>query len=86
MRLSVRFNGKWIVVPCGEGENSVEWLIEETLRRSEDSNLTAQNYQAVLAESGGILKAKDSIKDVFNDSDFVHILGGSSFLLLESLF
>lgn len=74
MRLSVRFNGKWIVVPCGEGENSVEWLIEETLRRSEDSNLTAQNYQAVLAESGGILKAKDTIKDVFNDSDFVHIL------------
>ncbi|XP_015777988.1 PREDICTED: histidine ammonia-lyase-like [Acropora digitifera] len=74
MRLSVRFNDKWLVIPCGEGDKSVEWLIEETMRRSETPNLlAAQNYKAVLVESGGTLRANDPIKEVLNDSDFVHI-------------
>lgn len=74
MRLSVRFNDKWLVIPCGEGDKSVAWLIEETMRRSETPNLwTAQNYNAVLVESGGTLRANDPIKEVLNDSDFVHI-------------
>ena len=77
MRLSVRFDDKWFVVPCGEGENSVEWLIEETIRRAEKENFIAENYEAVLVQSGGKLDRKDSIKDVLNDSDFVHILGES---------
>lgn len=74
MRLSVRFNDKWLVIPCGEGDKSVEWLIEETMRRSETPNLlAAQNYKVVLVESGGTLRADDPIKEVLNDSDFVHI-------------
>ena len=80
MRLSVRFNDKWIVVPCGEGENSVGWLIEEAIRRAEKENFIAQNYEAVLAQSGGKLERNDAIKDVLNDSDFVHILGESRLL------
>ena len=65
MRLSVRFNDKWLVIPCGEGDKSVEWLIEETMRRSETPNLlAAQNYKAVLIESGGTLRANDHIKAV----------------------
>jgi len=76
MRLSVRFNGKWIVVPCGQGENSIQWLIEETIHRSdvcEKSHFTAENFKVVLAQSGGKLCLKDAIKEVLNDSDFVHI-------------
>ena len=81
MRLSVQFNGKWIVVPCGEGENSIQWLIEETIHRSdvcEKSHFTAENFKVVLAQSGGKLCLKDAIKEVLNDSDFVHISGKTS--------
>ncbi|XP_078343287.1 histidine ammonia-lyase-like [Oculina patagonica] len=79
MRLSVRFEGKWFVVPCGEGENSIQWLIEETIRRSNGANgseklpFTAQNIEAVLAQGGGKLDANDAIKEVLNDNDFVHL-------------
>lgn len=74
MRLSIRFNDKWIVVPCGGGENSVEWLIEETLQRINDKTHAPQNYEAVLVQSGGKLERTDCIKEVLKDSDFVHIL------------
>lgn len=78
MRLSIRFNNKWIVVPCGGGENSVEWLIEETLQRINDKTHAPQNYEAVLVQSGGKLERTDCIKEVLKDSDFVHILGESN--------
>ena len=84
MRLSVRFNGKWFVLPCGKGDNSIQWLIEETILRSQGINsetekvqLIAQNLDAVLAQSGGILGLNDAIKDTLNDSDFVHLTGES---------
>lgn len=77
MRLSVRFNGKWFVVPCGEGENSIKWLIEETVRRSKAEKLhfTAKALEAVLAQGGGKLDPKDAINQVLNDSDFVRLSG-----------
>lgn len=81
MRLSVRFNNKWFVIPCGEGHNTVQWLIEETIRRSEGtggsekSPLTAQNLQAVLARSGAMLDPNDAINEVLDDNDFVHLSG-----------
>lgn len=78
MRLSIRFNNKWIVVPCGGGENSIEWLIEETLQRINDKTHAPQNYEAVLVQSGGKLERTDCIKEVLKDSDFVHILGESN--------
>ena len=83
MRLSVRFNGKWFVIPCGEAKvNSVQWLVEETIRRSKEqaeksADFTAQNFEVVLAQSGGKLELKDTIKEVLNDNDFVHISGES---------
>ncbi|KAL9982894.1 hypothetical protein ACROYT_G005005 [Oculina patagonica] len=78
MRLSVRFNGNWWVVPCGEGEHSIQWLIDETIRRSSETEteklpITSQNLEAVLAQSGGKRALNDAIKHVLNDSDFVHI-------------
>lgn len=82
MRLSVRFNDQWFVIPCGEGNvNSVQWLVEETLRRwkgqtylsEKSADFTAQNFEVFLAQSGGKLDLKDTIKEVLNDSDFVHI-------------
>ena len=81
MRLSVRFNDKWFVVPCGEGDNTVQWLIEETIRRSEGaagsekSPLTAQNFEAVLAQGGAMLDPNDAINEVLNDNEFVHLSG-----------
>ena len=79
MRLSVRFNNKWLVIPCGEGHNTVQWLIEETIRRSEGaggsekSPLSAQNLKAVLAQSGAMLDSNDAIKEVLDNNDFVHL-------------
>lgn len=79
MKLSVRFNDKWFVVSCGEGGNTIQWLIEETIRRSEGtaksekSPLMAQRYQAVLAQGGAILDPNDAINEVLNDNDFLHI-------------
>lgn len=79
MKLSVRFNDKWFVVSCGEGGNTIHWLIEETIRRSEGtarsekSPLMAQRYQAVLAQGGAILDPNDAINEVLNDNDFLHI-------------
>lgn len=74
MRLSVRFNGRWYVIPCGDGVNSIQWLIEETIRRSkEHATVPANNFEAVLAQSDGKLHLKDPIREVLNDSDFVHI-------------
>ncbi|XP_027035772.1 histidine ammonia-lyase-like [Pocillopora damicornis] len=76
MRVSVRFNGKWFVVPCGEGKTSIQWLIKETLRRAcdtNDSEKCAKDFEATLAQSGGSLHPNDSIYEVLNDSDFVHI-------------
>ena len=84
MRLNVRFNDKWFVVPCGEGRNTVQWLIEETIRRSEGaggsekSPLTAQNFEAGLAKGGAMLDPNDAINEVLNDNDFVHITGKHS--------
>lgn len=76
MRLSVRFNGKWYVIPCGDGVNSIQWLIEETIRRSkENATVPANNFEAVLAQSDGKLHLKDPIREVLNDSDFVYISG-----------
>lgn len=76
MRLSVRFNGKWYVIPCGDGVNSIHWLIEETIRRSkEHGTVPANNFEAVLAQSDGKLHLKDPIREVLNDSDFVYISG-----------
>ena len=81
MRLSVRFNNKWFVIPCGEGHNTVQWLVEETIRRSEGtggsekSPLTAQNLQALLAQSGAILDPKDVINEILDNNDFVHLSG-----------
>lgn len=79
MKLSVRFSDKWFVVSCGEGGNTIQWLIEETIRRSEGtarsekSPLMAQRYQAVLAQGGAILDPNDAINEVLNDNDFLHI-------------
>lgn len=79
MKLSVRFNDKWFVVSCGEGGNTIQWLIEETIRRSEGtarsekSPLMAQRYQAVLAQGGAILDPNDAINELLNDNDFLHI-------------
>ena len=78
MRVSVRFNRKWFVVPCGEGKTSIQWLIEETLRRASDTHdleKCAKDFEATLAQSGGSLHSNDSIYEVLNDSDFVHIFG-----------
>jgi len=81
MRLYVRFNDKWFVVPCGEGHNTVLWLIEETIHRSEGaagskkSPLTAQNFQACLAKSGAMLDPNDAISEVLDNNDFVHLSG-----------
>ena len=78
MRVSVRFNGKWFVVPCGEGKTSIQWLIEETLRRAcdtHDSEKCAKDFEATLAQSGGSLHPNDSIYEVLNDNDFVYIFG-----------
>lgn len=72
MRLSVRFNNKWLVIPCEEGHNTVQWLIEETIRRSEGP-LSAQNLKAVLAQSGATLDPNDAIKEVLDNNDFVHL-------------
>lgn len=76
MRVSVRFNGKWFVVPCGEGKTSIQWLIKETLRRAcdtHDSEKCAKDFEATLAQSGGSLHPNDSICEVLNDNDFVYI-------------
>lgn len=78
MRVLARFKGKWFVVPCGEGKAPIQWLIEEILRRASDTNDSekyAKDFEAVLAQNGGSLHPSDSIYEVLNDNDFVHISG-----------
>lgn len=83
MRLSVRLDNKWFVIACGNGGNSIQWLIEETVRRWKRANgsgpqklhFSAQNIEAVLAQGGGKLDANDAINEVLNDNDFVHLFG-----------
>lgn len=92
MRLSVRFNDKWFVVPCGEGHNTVQWLIEETMRRSEGapgsekSPLTSQNFEARLAKGGAMLDPNDAINEVLDDNDFVRLSGKYSERLCDFAF
>ena len=75
-------NNQWFVVPCGEGDNTVQWLIEETLCRFNESSagdellgVSAEKIEAVLVRSTSKLTHRDSIKDSLHDSDFVSLTG-----------
>lgn len=77
MKLSVRVRGDWFAVPC-KGNERLQWLGEETLRRyykSRGGSGCAEEkvYEVRKAKGGAILDPDDLIKDVLDDDDFVTV-------------
>ena len=78
MKLSVHYEGQCIIVPCGDGSENIEWLIDESIRRSNklaDSQMIVNcvNLEARLEHSHGILMKEDSIVDVLDDNAVIFI-------------
>ena len=78
MKLTIHFKGQIYVVPCGSGDKSIQWLKEETVRRSEKLNgvaseLSANLLEARLKQTHGLLMEDDCISDVLDDNDLVYI-------------
>jgi len=81
MKIIVHFNNDRHVVPCGKGEKTIDWLINETLSRAttrdeisrglnEDEN---DCLQARIHKSHGILFKHDKIKDVLDDNQMIYL-------------
>ncbi|XP_032219844.2 histidine ammonia-lyase [Nematostella vectensis] len=76
MRVNVRIEGEWIVVPCEEdNNNSIQSLVDKCLLRRKsiskpfDSN--SESFEVRLAESTGLLSPTDIVRDVLKDNDFI---------------
>ena len=80
MKVSVRIRGEWLAVPCGNGDNKVVWLGQESLKRyakllqQEGNSKTNEKIVSIRKTRGGaILEPSDLIKDVLNDEDFISV-------------
>ena len=86
MKICVNYFGVCYVIPCGNGEETISWLIEETLKRkidisdndSEEDGLNIiipEKKQLFLRHSKnyGLLINSDKIKEVLDDGDLVHL-------------
>ena len=83
MRISVRLNEEWFVVPCGDGTLKIQWLIEETRRRFNEAKgslvlLSHTEFEARLAQGGDLLSKEDKIHEVLNNNEFVILCKSSS--------
>ena len=79
MKLFIHYKDAWNVLPCGDGENKVSWIISEMKTRLQivQDEIVCQ----IMLENGkpGQLNKDDRIKDVLQDKDFVYL--GKDFLL-----
>jgi len=77
MKLTVHYKGQIYVVPCGSGNKSIQWLKEETVRRSEKlngtANSTTDSLEARLQQTHGLLMEDDLISDVLDDNALIYI-------------
>eukprot|EP00112_Aurelia_sp_Birch-Aquarium-sp1_P014657 Seg318.13 transcript_id=Seg318.13/GoldUCD/mRNA.D3Y31 product="Histidine ammonia-lyase" protein_id=Seg318.13/GoldUCD/D3Y31 len=74
MKLFIHYNNAWNVLPCGDGENKVSWIISEmkTRLQIQDDEIVCQ----MKLENGEPcqLNKDDQIKDVLQDKDFVYLV------------
>ena len=78
MKLFIHYKDAWNVLPCGDGENKVSWIISEmkTRLQIQDGEIVCQ----IMLGNGEPcqLNKDDRVKDVLQDKDFVHL--GKSYL------
>ena len=73
MKLFIHYKDAWNVLPCGDGENNVSWIISElkTRLQIQDGEIVCQ----IMLGNGEPcqLNKDDRIKDVLQDKDFVYL-------------
>ncbi|KAB7499910.1 Histidine ammonia-lyase [Armadillidium nasatum] len=82
MKISVRVRGEWLQVPCKKGDETIQWLSEESVRRyfrlqsgSNQQRLKTESILSVRKTRGGaILDPKDGVADVLDDNDFISVV------------
>ena len=89
MRITVKAKDVCLVIPCGEGRKTVQWLVCEAVERSTKAHefgpslshgLTKQpkDYYLCLPNDGGILWPEDIISEVLENDGFVELRGNST--------
>ena len=83
MKLTVHYKHQIHMVPCGNGNNPIKWLKEETIRRCKKTGLltdeddTSDKYvdslEVRLKQTHGLLMDDDLICDVLDDNSLVYI-------------
>uniref|UniRef100_T2MG95 Histidine ammonia-lyase n=1 Tax=Hydra vulgaris TaxID=6087 RepID=T2MG95_HYDVU len=82
MKIFVNYFGVCYTVPCGNGDEIVSWLIDETLKRKTKTFENSTDEEVLLEEKTlflrhskhfGILNKDDKIKDILDDGDLVHL-------------
>uniref|UniRef100_T1IGS0 Histidine ammonia-lyase n=1 Tax=Strigamia maritima TaxID=126957 RepID=T1IGS0_STRMM len=78
MKVSVRIRGEWFAVPCGNGEKSIKWLGDESLRRyfklKPPTHVDGKKERILelrKTRGGAIFDPDDSIIGVLEDNDYV---------------
>lgn len=81
MKLSVRVRGDWFAVPVDKGNQTIQWLGQEAIRRymkkMEDKatdNGTYKLFEIRKTQGGALLDIHDPIKAVLDDNDFVSVV------------
>ncbi|XP_078677244.1 histidine ammonia-lyase-like isoform X1 [Branchiostoma floridae x Branchiostoma belcheri] len=79
MKITVKILNETFTVPCKDGSQTIGWLAEETMRRyrkARSAELAGKSprFQVRRARGDGLLDADDSIVDVLDDNDFVHVV------------
>lgn len=77
MKLSVHHKGNVYIIPCGQGEKTIRWLLEETIKRSKilhgETNISTGKLEARLQQTHGLLMEDDLICEVLDDNALVYI-------------
>lgn len=83
MKINVKVEEEWFVIPCGSKKKEIRWLKEEAVKRFNKYSVSRSNTPLIfysnecelrLTEANGILDDDDTVQDVLNDKDFV-VLG-----------
>ncbi|ODN05650.1 Histidine ammonia-lyase [Orchesella cincta] len=81
MKISVRVRGEWFHIPCKDGNEKIQWLGEQALKRylrHGGKPLQAGKKEVVSdvrkTRGGAILDPLDLIKEVLDDNDFVSVV------------
>jgi hypothetical protein len=84
MKINVKVEEEWFVIPCGaKKKDLIRWLTEEAVKRfnkreaSRNSTPLRVIFSNVcelrLAQTNGILDGDDCVQDVLQDNDFVFL-------------